>query len=82
MGLLDLIGSLLPRKKPARENDTVLRSFRLQYQHFKDRSCPCGTGLHHGRDRRKAERLEPVQHGEIRALATRSVFTPCAWSRP
>jgi pyruvate,water dikinase len=75
MGLLDLIASLLPQKKPARESDTVLRSFRLQYQHFKDlllSNAELGTIMSEIDEKLKGSNLFSMS--EIRALATRSVF--------
>ena len=75
MGLRDLLGFLAPRKKTGHQSDVVLRSFRLQYQHFKDlllSNAELGTLMAEIDEKLKGSNIFSMS--EIRALATRSVF--------
>ena len=75
MGFRDLIQALLPQKKARQENEAVLRSFRLQYTHFKDlllSNAELGTIMAEIDEKLKGSALFGMN--EIRALATRSVF--------
>ena len=75
MALRDFLDSLLRRKKESQDNEAVLRSFRLQYTHFKDlllSNAELGTLMAEIDEKLKGSNLFSMS--EIRALATRSVF--------
>ena len=75
MGLRDWLDAILPKGQPKRDNDTVLRSFRIQYTHFKDlllSNAELGTLMAQIDEKLKGSALFGTS--EIRALATRSVF--------
>jgi len=75
VGFRNLIKALLPQKKARQDNETVLRSFRLQYTHFKDllqSNAELGAIMAEIDEKLKGSALFGMS--EIRALATRSVF--------
>lgn len=67
--------SLIPKRQPCRDSDTVLRSFRMQYMHFKDlllSNAELGTIMAEIDEKLRGSALFGMN--EIRAMATRSVF--------
>ncbi|HCU69511.1 MAG TPA: phosphoenolpyruvate synthase [Desulfomicrobium sp.] len=75
MGLRNFLDSLIRRKKEQPESEALLRSFRLQYMHFKDlllSNAELGTIMAEIDEKLRGSNLFSMS--EIRALATRSVF--------
>ena len=75
MALHEWLDAILPKGQPKRDNDSVLRSFRIQYTHFKDlllSNAELGTLMAQIDQKLKGSELFGIS--EIRALATRSVF--------
>jgi len=75
MGLRNWLDALLPKGLPRHDNDTALRSFRMQYTHFKDlllSNAELGTLMAQIDEKLKGSAIFGIS--EVRALATRSVF--------
>jgi pyruvate,water dikinase len=75
MGLRNFLDSLLRRKQEQPANEALLRSFRLQYAHFKDlllSNAELGSIMAEIDEKLRGSNLFSMS--EIRALATRSVF--------
>ncbi|NLW81820.1 MAG: phosphoenolpyruvate synthase [Desulfovibrionales bacterium] len=75
MKLRNWLEAILPKKQPGTDHETVLRSFRLQYTHFKDlllSNAELGNLMADIDEKMRGTVLFGMN--EIRALATRSVF--------
>lgn len=75
MGLRDWLEGILPKRQIRPESEAVLRSFRMQYTHFKDlllSNAELGVLMAEIDDKLKGSSLFGIS--EIRALATRCVF--------
>ena len=75
MALRDWLDTILPKRQIKHENDAVLRSFRMQYTHFKDlllSNAELGILMAEIDEKLKGSGLFGIS--EIRALATRCVF--------